>query len=83
MSSRGQVVIPQQIREKLHAEEGAIFAVLASGDTIILKKLGTPSKEELIKDLKELAKESRASLESRGFKESDIIKASQRARKRN
>ena len=72
MSSKGQIVIPQDIREELNAKEGTVFVVINTKDTIILKKIETPSKEDLIRDLKEIAKEGRR-LESKGIKESDIV----------
>jgi len=43
ISSRGQVVIPRGIRERLHLYEGEKFVVLGEEDTIILKKLEVPS----------------------------------------
>ena len=49
MSSRGQIVIPQEIREELKASEGTIFSVVSAKDAIILKKIPTPSKEDLMK----------------------------------
>ena len=73
MSSKGQIVIPQDIREELNAKEGTVFVVINTKDTIILKKIETPSKEDLIRDLKEIAKEGRRRLESKGIKESDIV----------
>ena len=72
MSSKGQVVIPQNIRNFMHALEGTMFAVVASDDTIILKKIQTPSKEELLKKLKVMAKEGRKRAEKLGIKEKDI-----------
>ncbi len=72
MSSRGQVVIPQDIREELGAAEGTLFSVVSSKDTVILKKLETPSKEELIKELETIAKEGRKRAEKLGIKESDV-----------
>ena len=72
MSSRGQIVIPQDIREELHAIEGTMFAVVGGKDTVILKKIAKPSKEELIKGLTAIAKEARRRLERKGIKESDI-----------
>jgi len=39
MSSRGQIVIPQEIREELHIGTGSVFAVVGSKDTIVLKKV--------------------------------------------
>lgn len=72
MSSRGQIVIPQDIRDEMQADEGTVFAVIGNKDTIILKKLEKPSKKTLIKDLENIAKEGRKRLESRGIKEADI-----------
>ena len=72
MSSKGQIVIPQSIRKMTHAEEGTMFAVIGSGDTIILKKIQTPSKEEILKKLDTLAKKGKERLEKLGIKESDV-----------
>lgn len=72
MSSKGQIVIPQDMREELRADEGTLFMAMRNGDTIILKKIETPSKEELIKRLHETAKFGRAKLEAKGIKEEDI-----------
>ncbi len=44
VSSKGQVVIPGLIREKLGLKSGSRLLVFGEGDTIILKKIGwTPS----------------------------------------
>lgn len=70
MSSKGQVVIPLDVREDIQADEGTIFAVVSSKDTIVLKKVATPSKEDLIRDLAAFAKKAKAKLQSRGITES-------------
>ncbi len=72
MSSKGQIVIPQDVREEINAREGTIFMVLNTKDTIILKKIETPSRGELIKDLREIAKEGKKRAERLGIKEKDI-----------
>ena len=72
MSSKGQIVIPQDIREELKASEGTIFSVVSSKDVIILKKILTPSKEELIKEIGAIALEGRKRAEKLGIKESDV-----------
>ena len=51
MSSRGQIVIPQDIRDMLKADEGTVFAIAGSGNTLILRKLETPSEDSLLKDI--------------------------------
>ena len=81
MSSRGQIVIPQDIREELKASEGTIFSVVSAKDAIILKKISTPSKEDLIKELGAIALEGRKRAEKLGIKESDVPKLIQRVRK--
>lgn len=45
MSSRGQVVIPQEIREQLGLREGEKFVVIGEDDTVVLKKISMPSFE--------------------------------------
>lgn len=72
MSSKGQVVIPQDIRKEIEADEGTVFAVVGSRDTIVLKKIQTPSKEALIKDLESIAKEGRKRAEKLGIQERDV-----------
>jgi len=80
MSSKGQIVIPQDIREDINANEGTVFAVVGSKDTVIFKKISTPSKQELIKDLEKIAKEGRKRLERKGLKEKDISLIVQKSR---
>lgn len=80
MSSKGQIVIPQDIRDILHAREGTVFAVVSNKDTVVLKKIVTPSKEDLIKDLAAIAKEGKKRLQKKGLKESDIPKIVDKAR---
>ena len=72
MSSKGQIVIPQDIREEINAEEGTIFSVISSNDAVILKKIKMPSKEELIKEFEKIAKEGSKRAERLGIKESDV-----------
>ena len=81
MSSRGQIVIPRAIREQFKASEGTIFSVVSAKDAIILKKISTPSKEELIKELVAIALEGRKRAEKLGIKESDVPELVQKARK--
>ena len=82
MSSKGQIVIPQEIRTEICASEGTVFAVISGRDSIVLKKIATPSKEELICELKEIAKEGRKRLEAKGIKEEDVSGIVEKSRKR-
>jgi AbrB family looped-hinge helix DNA binding protein len=47
LSVKGQVVIPQSIRKELKLKNGAKFAVYGVKNTIVMKKLDLPTKEEL------------------------------------
>ncbi len=76
LSSKGQVVLPQAIREKLHLSEGVKFVVLGEGDTIILKKIEMPTLERA----KRLVKKSRAYAKKVGLKKSDIKASVRHAR---
>lgn len=73
MSSKGQIVIPQGIRDKLNAREGTIFSVMEDNDTLVLKKVNTYSKEELIKSLQKIAKKAEKKAEKLGIKENDVL----------
>ena len=37
LSSKGQVVIPEEVRKALGLEVGAQFVVMGDGDTVVLK----------------------------------------------
>lgn len=43
LSSKGQVVIPEEIRKQLQLQTGDQFIVIAEGDVVILKTLNPPS----------------------------------------
>lgn len=82
MSSKGQIVIPQNIRDEIQAQEGTLFAVIRNKNAVILKKIETPSKEELLKSLGKIADEGRKRLESKGIRESDMPKIVEQRRAR-
>lgn len=51
-SSKGQIVIPTNIRKKLGVKEGSVFAVTTRKDMLVLKKLDAKMKAEDLKTLK-------------------------------
>lgn len=77
MSSKGQVVIPEDIREQLHLKEGDQFVVIGQGDTVILKTITPPSMNEF----KDLLKEARISAKKVGLTENDVKSAIKKVRK--
>ena len=55
LSSKGQIVIPLYLRNRINAKEGTNFAVSSvNGDMILLKKLKNPITAEDIKIAKEV-----------------------------
>jgi len=46
MSSKGQIVIPEDIRNRLGLKTGSQFIVLGDRDVVILKSLNPPSMDE-------------------------------------
>lgn len=70
MTSKGQVVIPEEIREYMNLESGVKFIVMAMGDSIIFKKINPISQQ----DIKQLLKKSHAMAKKLKLKKSDIPK---------
>jgi len=80
MSSRGQIVIPQGFRDEMQLKEGEAFAVTGGGDTLLLKRIKTPSREEIMKEWVRLNKEGQKHVKKLSIKESDVEKIIHRAR---
>ncbi len=68
-SPKGQVVIPQEIREDMRIEAGTRFAVYGRGDTIIFKRVELPT----VKDFEKLAKFGSEFAKKKGIKEADVL----------
>ena len=76
MSSKGQIVIPEEIRKRLKLKTGAQFVVVGDNDVVILKSIAPPSMDEfdvLIADARRQAKAA-------GLKPAHIEEAIARAR---
>ena len=71
MSSKGQVVIPEEIRKRLKLKAGSQFVVVGEKDTVILKAISPPSREEF----DDLIMEARRQARKAGLKRSDITAA--------
>ncbi len=77
MSSKGQVVIPEEIRRSLSLTEGNQFVVLGENDVIILKVVTPPS----MKDFDHLIKKTRIEAKKAVLKKSSIQKIIKKVRK--
>lgn len=65
LSSRGQICIPNNMREDLGLKEGSKVLFVLSDDALLIKKVNIQTFREVTKPLKEAAKKA-------GMKESDI-----------
>jgi AbrB family looped-hinge helix DNA binding protein len=71
MSSKGQVVIPEEIRTRLGLKAGTKFVVVGMEDALILKAIAEPSMDDFDKLISEARKQARKA----GMKRADIAAA--------
>ena len=71
MSSKGQVVIPEDIRRKLGLKSGSRFMVVGDDDVIILKTISPPS----LKEFDKIIQNVRIQAKEAGLTEQDIQEA--------
>jgi AbrB family looped-hinge helix DNA binding protein len=76
LSSKGQVVIPEEIRQRLGLREGTQFVVVGERDVVILKSITPPAMEEF----DELVRRARGAARKAGMKPSDVARAVKRVR---
>jgi len=77
LSSKGQIVIPEDVRKELGLEAGAQFVVMGEGDVVILKKIEAPDRREFLA----LARRVRGQARRAGMKRSDVKKAVRASRR--
>jgi len=80
LSSKGQVVIPEDVRDALGLEPGAQFVVMGNGDIVILKRIETPARSEF----QALAAKVRGQARRAGLtgKPADVRRAIRKVRRR-
>ena len=71
LSSRGQVVIPEEIRNRLGLEPGDQFVVVGEGNVVILKTVEPPN----AKKLKALMNKVQAAAKAAGVTPEDVERA--------
>ena len=71
LSSKGQVVIPEEVRAKLGLSPGAQFVVVGEGDVVVLKLVSAPD----LGDLNELLAEARSQARRVGLKRAEVTAA--------
>jgi AbrB family looped-hinge helix DNA binding protein len=78
LSSKGQVVIPEEIRLRLGLREGTQFVVVGDRDVVILKTIAPPAMAEF----DDLVHTARATARKVGMKPADVKRAVAKARNR-
>ena len=78
LSSKGQVVIPEEVRRTLGLNEGDQFLVIGQGDAVILKTITPPKIEEF----QELLSKARAEGRKARITKADLKSAIARVRRR-
>ena len=68
LSSKGQVVIPEEIRQRLGLEPGVQFVVVGEGDVVVLKTLDAPSMSQF----DQLIRKARSRAQAAGLTPEDI-----------
>ncbi|HKK01041.1 MAG TPA: AbrB/MazE/SpoVT family DNA-binding domain-containing protein, partial [Desulfuromonadales bacterium] len=71
MSSKGQVVIPEEVRKRLNLKTGAQFVVIGENDVVILKAISPPSLQEFDALIAKAKREAKTA----GLKQADIQEA--------
>lgn len=77
LSSKGQVVIPEEIRSRLGLKPGVQFVVIADRDVVIFKVLEPPA----LSEFDTLVSKARKAAKKSGLKPSDVEKAVAKVRK--
>ncbi len=77
LSSKGQVVIPEEIRRRLGLRTGAQFVVVGEGDVVVLKAVQPHSMEQF----DDLIASARRAARKAGMSRSDVTSAVARARR--
>lgn len=78
MSSKGQIVIPEEVRKRLGLKPGSQFVVVGNKDVVILKAISPPS----MKEFDDLIAEARRQAKQIRMKRSDITAATSKVRGR-
>ena len=83
MTSRGQVVIPQDIRESKDLKEGEKFIVYDLNDSIVLKPVKNLEKVKNIDDFEKIFSSFQRTAKSRKITRLDVKKEIEAYRKEN
>ena len=72
ITSKGQVVIPQEIRDAINIKEGERFVIYSIGDTIYMKRLAKIDKAKNLEEFRKAFEPLWEIAKSRNISEKDI-----------
>lgn len=75
MSSKGQVVLPEALRQMYGWRSGTVFTILVYNGSIIMQPLKTPTDEEVAAEFEEAVAECRRQAKDAGMTPIDISNA--------
>ena len=75
MSSKGQVVLPEALRQMYGWESGTAFTILAYKGSIIMQPLKAPTDDEIAAEFEGAFAQARQQAKEAGMTPSDISKA--------
>ena len=75
MSSKGQVVLPEALRQMYGWESGTAFTILTYKGSIIMQPLKTPTEDEIADEFEAAFEESRRQAKAAGMTPMDISNA--------
>jgi len=78
LSSKGQVVIPEEVRNSLGLKTGDQFVVIGKGDAVIIKRISEP----LFDQFEDLLVEAQKQAKKAGLTKADIKSAIEKVRKK-
>ncbi len=79
MSSKGQVVIPESVRNRLGLRPGDEFVVVGEGDVVILKTLAAPDPNRFA----DLVSKARKDAKAAGLTRAAVTRAIRRVRRKS
>ena len=75
MSSKGQVVLPEALRQMYGWDSGTAFTIIAYKGSILMQPLRTPTDDEIAAEFEEAFAEARRQAEVAGMTPMDIANA--------
>ena len=71
MSSKGQIVVPKELREELNIDSGTNFVIFGKDDTLVLRKIEVPKASETFEKIHKWGTQM---AKKKGWKEEEFIK---------